>query len=83
MPIWGEVTYDGKPLETGTIELIPIDGTPGPSTGGAITNGQYDVPQNIGPRTGGTYQVAHHRRYANRPNGAPSTQPLAEDRRED
>ena len=58
MPVWGEITFDGKPLDSGTIEFIPVDGTPGPSTGGTITDGQYDVPQPVGPRPGGTYQVA-------------------------
>ena len=54
VPLWGEVTFDGKPLESGTIEFIPVEGTPGPSTGGTITDGQYDVPPNVGAQPGGT-----------------------------
>ena len=29
----------------------------GPSTGGAIANGHYDIPARSGPRAGGTYRV--------------------------
>ena len=36
----GTVTYDGKPVELGSISFIPIDGN-GPSGGGAITDGKY------------------------------------------
>ncbi len=55
--LWGEVSYDGQPVERGTIELIPVAGTPGPSTGGEIVQGRYEVPEQRGPRRGGTYQV--------------------------
>ena len=36
----GTVTYDGKPLEHGSIAFVPLDGN-GPSGGGAITDGKY------------------------------------------
>ena len=57
VPIFGSVSFEGKPIEKGTIELIPIDGTPGPSTGGPIVDGRYDVAAAHGPREGGVYQV--------------------------
>ncbi len=55
---WGMVTFDGAPVESGTIELTPIDGTGGPSTGAAIEAGHYEVPDHHGVRVGGTYRVA-------------------------
>lgn len=55
--IYGTVTVDGQPVEKGTIEFIPIEGTHGPSTGGSITDGKYDVAARLGPLEGGTYQV--------------------------
>lgn len=57
MRVWGEVSHDGRPIESGQIILIPIEGTSGPSTGGAINAGQYDLSQVDGPRAGGTYRV--------------------------
>jgi hypothetical protein len=39
--ITGTVTYDGKPVEQGSIAFIPVDGNMGPSGGGSITNGKY------------------------------------------
>ena len=53
----GEVTYQGKPVEEGTIELIPVDGTTGPSSGGPIKKGRYEVRDAVGLVQGGTYQV--------------------------
>ena len=53
----GEVSYEGVPIQDGTIELIPIEGTGGPSVGGNITEGAYDVPADKGPLADGTYRV--------------------------
>jgi hypothetical protein len=38
----GEVTFNGQPVEDGTISLEPVDGN-GPSTGGKIVAGKYDL----------------------------------------
>jgi hypothetical protein len=38
----GDVMLDGTPVENGTISFEPADGV-GPTMGGPITNGQYDV----------------------------------------
>ena len=54
---WGEVRWQGTPVEEGVIVFFPIDGTAGPSTGGTIAAGRYDVPRAKGPRAGGTYRV--------------------------
>jgi hypothetical protein len=53
--VWGDVTFDGEKVETGTIEFNPIDGTKGPQTGGTIKAGRYDVSAGVGPVAGGTY----------------------------
>ena len=53
----GKVTYRGKPVEEGTIELIPIEGTAGPSTGGPIKAGRYEIATNTQLVPGGNYQV--------------------------
>jgi hypothetical protein len=55
--VFGNVSFAGKPIEKGTIEFVPIDGTPGPSTGGSIADGHYEVAALQGPREGGIYQV--------------------------
>jgi hypothetical protein len=38
----GTVTYDGRPVEKGTITFLPADGQ-GPAAGGEIRDGQYRV----------------------------------------
>jgi hypothetical protein len=38
----GTVTYDGKPVEQGSISFVPADGK-GPSAGGAIKDGKYEA----------------------------------------
>ena len=43
----GTVNLDGKPVESGAITLFPVDGT-GPTTGGEIKNGQYQVEAPLG-----------------------------------
>lgn len=53
----GKVTYLGKPIEVGTIEFVPVEGTAGPSTGGSIKAGQYAFSTVQGLASGGRYQV--------------------------
>jgi hypothetical protein len=55
--VWGDASYDGRPIESGQIVLSPIEDTRGPSTGGAIDRGKYDVRKQDGPRAGGVYRV--------------------------
>jgi len=54
---WGNVSYQGESIETGEIVFTPIEGTPGPSTGGPIANGSYDIAKQVGPYAGGKYRV--------------------------
>lgn len=46
----GTVTLDGKPLETGSILFTP-EGL-GPTAGGEIENGRYDLSRELGPSPG-------------------------------
>jgi hypothetical protein len=61
----GTVRLDGQPLLSGSIDLIPEKGTPGPSAGAVIEKGQYSITKGV---TLGKYKVAIHstRRIPNR-----------------
>lgn len=54
--VGGKVTVNGEPLEEGTIEFLPTGETPGPSVGGVIEKGEYEIPSEKGPAVG-THQV--------------------------
>lgn len=47
----GNVTFDGTPVETGSITLLSVDGS-GPSAGGPIENGKYKVAGTTGVTPG-------------------------------
>jgi hypothetical protein len=53
----GSVTFEGQPLEYGSITFLTSSGPPGPVGGALIRTGRYDVPasQGLDP---GTYRVA-------------------------
>jgi hypothetical protein len=56
--IWGTVTLDGKPLESGQIQFQPPPNTAQPvPASGTISAGKYSIPRAEGP-VPGTYQVA-------------------------
>jgi len=57
MRVWGSASWNGVPINTGQIVFFPIDDTKGPSTGGSITDGRYEVPARVGPNAGGKYRV--------------------------
>ena len=42
VPVNGMVLFEGTPVEEGMITLEPVDGR-GPTTGGMITGGRYDL----------------------------------------
>lgn len=50
-PTSGEVTFDGKPVDEGTISLEPADGN-GPATGGKIVGGKYELVRAAAPMPG-------------------------------
>lgn len=51
IPIQGEVTFNGKAVEDGTISLEPADGQ-GSTTGGKITAGKYELTGAAAPLPG-------------------------------
>jgi hypothetical protein len=52
--VQGRVTLAGKPVETGTIAFIPIEGTKAPVAGAGIALGEYRLAIDAVP---GTYRV--------------------------
>jgi hypothetical protein len=53
--VTGTVRLDNKPLPTGSIAWIPIEGTPGPGGGGGINNeGKFAINRGLRP---GRYRV--------------------------
>ncbi|MEZ6056818.1 MAG: hypothetical protein R3C01_08935 [Planctomycetaceae bacterium] len=52
--IKGKVTLDGEPVLAGSISIIPSDGASEKArkSGGAITNGEFDIPEAQGPNVG-------------------------------
>jgi hypothetical protein len=55
-PISGTVTFDGRPLKSGSIRFTPVQTKEGIATGGMITDGRFDVARDDGP-VPGNYQV--------------------------
>lgn len=52
----GQVTYQGKPVESGEMRLFPIEGTVAPMTGAKIEGGHYRVKHHGGVQIG-THKV--------------------------
>jgi hypothetical protein len=50
--IYGKVTIDGQPVESGSIRMISLEPGGGPSVGGLIQNGEYDIAEQKGPTLG-------------------------------
>lgn len=48
----GTVTFDGQPLDRGSIEFIPTAGTHGPMAAAEIVDGKYDLDDDLGPVVG-------------------------------
>lgn len=50
VPLAGEVTLDGQPLDRGSIEFHPDD--EGSITGGMVLDGKFEIPANQGAKPG-------------------------------
>src|SRR5438874_241891 len=48
----GTVRLDGRPIEEGSIQFIPVEGTRGPSAGAPIEDGKYHIPRKKGVTVG-------------------------------
>ena len=52
IPISGEVTFNGQPIEQGQIRFMPKKGTEMPATVAKVTNGKYDTSASGGVPVG-------------------------------
>lgn len=50
--VQGFVTFDGAPLETGVVVMLPAGDTKGPTAGSAVSNGSFSIAAASGPVTG-------------------------------
>ena len=48
----GAVQLDGRPVDEGAIQFIPVEGTTGPSAGGIIKDGRYHITGDRGVTVG-------------------------------
>jgi hypothetical protein len=48
----GTVRLDGRLIEEGSIQFIPVEGSRGPSAGGVIQDGKYHIPRKKGVTVG-------------------------------
>jgi hypothetical protein len=48
----GTVRLDGRLIEEGSIQFIPVEGSKGPSAGGIIKDGEYHIPRDKGVTVG-------------------------------
>ena len=55
MRVWGDVSYNGTPINDGTIDFVSTDGS-APAQA-QIKEGHYDLPASAGPLAGKTYRV--------------------------
>lgn len=55
-PLSGQVTFDGQPVDLGSISFVPTGGNNTRATGGVIKDGKYDIPEENGPNAG-SYRV--------------------------
>jgi hypothetical protein len=55
MRVWGDVSYEGKPVQDGVITFEGSDGAP--PAQGPIRNGHFDIPTPAGPVANRPYVV--------------------------
>jgi hypothetical protein len=55
MRVWGDVSFDGKPIQEGTITFEGTDGAP--PAQGQIKDGKYEIPAQAGPVADKSYRV--------------------------
>ncbi len=50
--VTGTVSFEGKPIDQGSILFVPVAGKAGSSSGAAITDGKFQIPKEKGPVVG-------------------------------
>jgi hypothetical protein len=73
--VTGKVTFEGQPIEEGSIQFVPQTGTEGPSAGASIKEGTYSIPRESGP-VPGSYRVEINAYRTVRPKTAKEMQPM-------
>lgn len=58
-PLAGSASYDGQPIDLGSLTLTPTAGEAKSFSGGVIQEGKYEIPEVKGPNAG-TYRVEFH-----------------------
>ena len=58
-PLSGAATFEGQPIDLGSITLLPKGGGAKNPSGGVITDGKFSIPEVTGPQAG-TYRVEIH-----------------------
>jgi hypothetical protein len=53
----GEVSFDGRPIERGRLDFVPVDGTPGGTVSAGIVRGRYEFLPKTGLLPAGVYTV--------------------------
>lgn len=53
----GKVTFDGKPLDRGSIQFLPMEANQGAGAWGEVVNGAYSIAASDGP-VAGKYSVS-------------------------
>ena len=51
------MSFDGRPVEKGKIDFLPVDGTSGGAVSASILNGRYEFPPETGLLPTGAYAV--------------------------
>jgi hypothetical protein len=52
LPVKGTVTYEGRPVDWGSIALRPARNSKGPAAGADIVDGKFEIPASAGPAQG-------------------------------
>jgi hypothetical protein len=52
VPVRGNVTYDGAPVERGMVTFRPASGSKGPAAGATIIDGEFIIAAEKGPTVG-------------------------------
>lgn len=53
----GDVSFDGRPIEKGKIDFLPVDGTVGGAASAPILDGRYEFPPKTALSPTGNYAV--------------------------
>jgi hypothetical protein len=80
-PLSGEVTYDGEPIDFGSISFLPAGGEQRVS-GGLIENGKYSVPEAQGANAGKHRVEIHWLKRTGKQKRDPDSGEMFDDRKE-